>query len=74
MFAVNNPKIDFDSLLLLQSRFTNPVYESMYTDATEPSLMNTSNGMRGVNDGSNIESISHLVHEEKTGLLPRDKL
>lgn len=47
-------------------RFTNPVYESMYADSSEPALLSGNNGI--------IETISSSVYEEKTGLLQRDDI
>lgn len=65
-FAKSNSFIHF---VLFQSRFTNPVYESMYADSSEPVV-----GIVGIGGSNNIESISSSVLEEKTGLLQRDEI
>lgn len=59
--------------LFVFQRFTNPVYESMYADASEPTLLSGSNGIIDIS-GNNIETISSSVYEEKTGLLQRDDI
>lgn len=53
-------------------RFTNPVYESMYADSSEPTLL-SGNSIIDIS-GNNIETISSSVYEEKTGLLQRDDI
>lgn len=60
--------------LNIQSRFTNPVYESMYADSSEPTLLNPTNGIVGIGGSNNIGSISGSMLEEKTGLLQRDEI
>lgn len=57
-----------------QSRFTNPVYESMYADSSQPTLLNSGscNGIIGVGSSTNIGSTSSAL-EEKTGLLQQDE-
>lgn len=59
---------------LQQSRFTNPVYESMYADSSQPTLLNSSgdNSIIGVGSSTNIGSTSSAL-EEKTGLLQQDE-
>lgn len=58
-----------------QTRFTNPVYESMYADATEPTLLNANNcnGISSISGSTNLNPSTHSVLEEKTGLLQQDE-
>lgn len=53
-----------------QTRFTNPVYESMYADTTEPTLLSINgNGISSISGSNNINPSAHSILEEKTGLL-----
>lgn len=45
----------------------------MYADSSEPTLLNTDNGMVGISSSNSIEGIANSVLEEKTGLLQRDE-
>lgn len=69
IFALLAKCYSFIHFVLFQSRFTNPVYESMYADSSEPVV-----GIVGIGGSNNIESISSSVLEEKTGLLQRDEI
>lgn len=58
-----------------QTRFANPVYESMYADTMEPTLLNTNNcnGISSISGSNNISPATNSVLEEKTGLLQQDE-
>lgn len=45
----------------------------MYANSSEPTLLNTGNGVVGISDSNSIEIIPNFVLEEKTGLLQQDE-